>query len=135
MIGTNSAFAFAGQIKFKERWFNLINVVHLLLIKLNPDWIHSLPTLCIKKSFLNLNFEWPFLKTTLSFWIFRKRIKIVFKNDRFFLKTIWDRFLCDCFFKTIAFEKKIIDNYVNIVNEGSNFELLWETKQKKLTFG
>ena len=64
----------------------------------------------VKQSFLDSFFN-RFQKQSLRFWKktivfendplvlnFRKRITIVFENNRF-IKTISDRFLNDCFFK------------------------------------
>ena len=61
----------------------------------------------VKRSFFDSFFNRfqtrSFLKTTHSFWTLRKRITIVFEND-IFLKTLSDRCLYDCFFKTIVNE-------------------------------
>ena len=51
-----------------------------------------------KKRLFSFGKKGSFLKTTHSFWTLIKQITIVFENDRFFLKTISDHFLYDCFF-------------------------------------
>ena len=43
-----------------------------------------------------------------------------------FNKTIFDRFLYDCFKKTIVFEKKIFTIMLTIVNEGSSLTIVNE---------
>ena len=85
-------------------------------------------------SFLKTNVKWTivfvsffnrfqkqlFLKTNHSFWTFRKWITIVF------IKTICDRFLYDCFLKTMLLKKRSFLNkflltiILTIVNEGSS---------------
>ena len=66
---------------------------------------------CFQKRSIRFRKKRSFLKTTHSFWIFRKQIAIVIENDHFY-KNDLRPFLYDCFWNFF------IDNYVN---EKTNF--------------